>query len=118
MHTKNLAISLIGAAFLAGALLVPAAASAHGGWDRDDDRHDRREQVERHRHQHKHKEKYKVVREYRYERPWWRRDAPVTVYRDAPAVIYRDTPAVIYRGTPAVRLGRDNEIGITYRSGW
>jgi hypothetical protein len=110
MHTKNLAISLIGAALLAGALLVPAAASAHGGWDRDDDRHDRREHVERHRHHHKHKEKYKIVREYRYERPWWRRDAPVVVYRDA--------PAVIYRGTPAVRLGRDNEIGITYRGGW
>ena len=102
MYTKNLAISTIGAAFLAGVLLVPAQASAHGGRDWDHDRYDRREHVERHHHHHRHDHGPKVVYEYRTVRPRWAREAPVVVYRDA----------------PAVRLGRDNEIGITYRSGW
>jgi hypothetical protein len=98
MLTKKLAISTIGAAFLAGALVVPTA-SAHGG------RHHyaghRWEQAE-HRHHHKHRHPRKVVH----------------VHRHAPARRHHPDTVVIYDDAAPVRLGRGNEISILYRGAW
>lgn len=100
MRSKNLIISMVGAAFLTGALLMPAAASAHGR-DRGYDRHDRYE----HQHHHyKGKKRVRVIHEHRYE-PYRRH------HRYA-------RPVVVYRDAPRVRVYPGNATSIIYRGGW
>jgi hypothetical protein len=98
MNAKRATSYLITAAMLAGALLLPMSASAHGF--RDDGYYYR----DHHRHQpapkwRKHRGHYRAGRDYVY-------------------VPRRHVPARTYITVPGVRLGRGNEVDIIYRRYW
>jgi hypothetical protein len=96
MHTKTLITSMATAIVLAGALMMPATASAHGpGKDRH---HSPGHQVVYVKPQHRHHHRHRVIQERYY--------APIRGRYYVPAGVYRELPRWRHGGSEVSIIDR------------